>query len=130
MKDPIFLTLEEVLALHDHQIEIYGGEPSIRDIGLLHSAVAMPQASFGGDFLHPTIFEKAAAYLFHLVQNHAFVDGNERIGLTAALAFLRLNDVEVIPADDAFTEMVLGVPTGKVGKAEVAVFLKEHSRER
>lgn len=72
MRDPAFLTLDEVLALHADQIERYGGSGGLRDLGLLESAVAAPRATFGGALLHPTLPEMAAAYLFHLVQNHPF----------------------------------------------------------
>jgi death-on-curing protein len=72
----------------------------------------------------------AAAYLFHLVQNHAFIDGNKRVGLVAALAFLGLNDVRIDADPDELTELVLGVAGGKVSKAEVAVFLQDRARPR
>jgi death-on-curing protein len=72
----------------------------------------------------------AAAYLFHLVQNHAFVDGNKRVGLVAALAFLGLNDMSIEADPDGLTELVLGVAAGKVSKAEVAVFLQDRARPR
>jgi death-on-curing protein len=81
---PLFLDLDHVLRTHHSLIETYGGAEGIRDVGLLHSAIAMPQASFGGQFLHQDLFEMAAAYLYHIVQNHAFVDGNKRTGAAAA----------------------------------------------
>jgi len=65
-----FLNLEDVLSLHADQIALYGGDHSVRDIGLLDSAVAQPRATFDGEFLHKNLFEMAAAYLFHIVQNH------------------------------------------------------------
>ncbi len=128
MKDPAFLTLDEVLALHADQIERYGGASGVRDLGLLESAVAAPRATFGGGLLHGTLHEMAAAYLFHLVRNHPFVDGNKRAGLAAALAFLGLNDVWLEADDDALVDLVVGVAAGRIGKAEVAVFLKAHAR--
>jgi death-on-curing protein len=124
VKEPAFLTLDEVLALHADQIERYGGSPGLRDLGLLESAVAAPRATFGGTLLHPTFPEMAAAYLFHLVQNHPFVDGNKRVGLAAAIAFLGLNDVWLEAEEDDLVALVVGVAAGRVGKAEVAVFLK------
>jgi death-on-curing protein len=75
---PLFLDIDRVLRTHRSLIERYGGAEGIRDVGLLHSAIAMPQASFGGEFLHKNLFEMAAAYLYHIVQNHPFVDGNKR----------------------------------------------------
>lgn len=127
-REPLFLTLEEVLALHADQIARYGGTPGLRDPGLLSSALAMPRASFAGKFLHATLHEMAAAYLFHLTQDHPFVDGNKRIGLGAALAFLGLNDLELTAEDDDLFELVLGVAQGRRSKAEVAVFLQRYCR--
>lgn len=126
MREPSFLTLDEVLALHADQIDRYGGSKGLRDLDLLESAVAAPRATFGGTLLHATIHEMAAAYLFHLVQNHPFVDGNKRIGLAAAIAFLGLNDLWLEAEDGELVELVLGVAQGRVGNAEVAVFLKTH----
>ncbi|MCK4659796.1 MAG: type II toxin-antitoxin system death-on-curing family toxin [Phycisphaerae bacterium] len=85
---PEFLRVDEILHVHQDQIERYGGHASIREVGLLLSAIAMPQASIGGEFLHHDLFEMAAAYLFHIVQNHPFVDGNKRTGAAVALVFL------------------------------------------
>ncbi len=127
-REPLFLTLEEVLALHADQIARYGGTSGLRDPGLLSSALAMPQASFGGKFLHATLHEMAAAYLFHLTQNHPFLDGNKRIGLAAALAFLGLNDLEVEVDENALTELVMGVARSLRSKAEIAVFFQQHCR--
>ena len=128
--EPIFLTLDEVLALHSDQIERYGGSLGVRDLGLLHSALAMPSACFGRTFLHVGLYEMAAAYLFHLIKNHPFVDGNKRIGLMAAIAFLGLNGVRLYAKPAALTDLVLGVANGEVGKAEVAMFLQRHGRRR
>jgi death-on-curing protein len=126
----LFLTLDEVLALHADQIRSYGGRRGIRDIELLKSALGTPQATFDGGLLHSTLSEMAAAYLFHLVQNHAFIDGNKRVGLVAALAFLGLNDVSIEADPDELIELVLGVAAGKVSKAKVAVFLQDRARPR
>jgi death-on-curing protein len=72
---PILLNLDEVVEIHRDMIERYGGSPGIRDMGLLQSAVAVPPAFFGGKYLHTGLFDMAAAYLFHLVQNHPFLEG-------------------------------------------------------
>ena len=125
MKDPRFLTLDEVLAIHSDQVRQYGGSGGIRDVGLLSSALAMPRASFGGQYLHPSLHEMAAACLFHLVQNHPSIDGNERIGLAATIAFLGLNDVWLESPSEELLEMVLKVARGEIGKPETAVFLRE-----
>lgn len=90
-----FLSLTEVLEIHANQIELYGGSPGIRDIGLLEGAIAQPSATYGDEYLHGSIFEMAAAYLYHLVQNHPFIDGNKRVGLAATVVFLELNEFEI-----------------------------------
>jgi death-on-curing protein len=125
---PIFLNLDEVIELHRDQIERYGGRAGIGDVGLLQSAIAMPQASFGGQFLHADLYEMGAAYLFHIVQNHPFVDGNKRVGAAAAMVFLELNHVEVRVSNETLAETVLAVAQGKLGKAAIAEFLRKHAR--
>lgn len=127
--EPEFPTLDEVLAIQAEQIERYGGTDGVRDRGLLASALAMPAATYGGQFLHPNLFEMAAAYLFHLCNNHPFVDGNKRTALATCLAFLWLNDVEVVADPDEVADLVLGVADGRVGKAQVAVYLEERARQ-
>lgn len=117
-----FLTIDDVLAIHAHMIDRYGGSHGIRERGLLESAVAMPEATFAGTELHATLHEQAAAYLFHLVMNHPFVDGNKRVALAAALTFLGLNDVVIRATDDELVELVLGVIAGANNKASVAEF--------
>ncbi len=92
MSEPVFLTLDDVLGIHADQIRVYGGASGLRDLELLRSAIAMPETTFDGEYLHPSAFEMAAAYLFHLVRNHPFVDGNKRTALMCAFVFLGLNE--------------------------------------
>ena len=125
-----FLTLDEALAIHAHQIARYGGALGMRDRGLLESALAMPAATFAGDYLHPSLPEQAAAYLFHLVKNHPFVDGNKRVGLACSLAFLRLNGIHVRATDDDLVDIVMGGAEGRRSKADVAVFFRERRASR
>jgi death-on-curing protein len=125
--DPTFLTLDEVLALHEDQVRRYGGLGGLRDSGLLSSALGSVSATFGGQFLHESLFEMAGAYLFHLARNHPFIDGNKRVALASALIFLWMNDVEVEASEDELTDLVFGVAEGRISKAEVAVFLQSHS---
>ncbi|MEN9799749.1 MAG: Toxin Doc [Pseudomonadota bacterium] len=125
-RGPVFLGVEEVFAIHAEQVEFYGGSPGIRDTALLESALGAPEASFGGTLLHPTIPEMAAAYLFHLVKNHPFVDGNKRTGLAVALGFLGLNGHWLEATEDDVVDLVLGVAEGRTSKAEVAEFIRQH----
>jgi death-on-curing protein len=124
----LFLTLDEALAIHAHQIARYGGALGVRDRGLLESALATPAATFASEYLHPSLHEQAAAYLFHLVKNHPFVDGNKRVGLACSLVFLRLNGIRVRATDDDLVGMVVGVAEGRRSKADVAVFLRDRSK--
>ncbi|MEO8381629.1 MAG: type II toxin-antitoxin system death-on-curing family toxin [Acidobacteriota bacterium] len=125
--DPLFFTLEEVLAIHEDRIRKYGGTSGIRDLGLLQSALGNVEATFGGEFLHETLFAMAAAYLYGICQNHPFLDGNKRTALACALAFLRLNDVRIGSAEDELYDLVMGVAEGRVSKAAVAVFFEQHT---
>lgn len=116
-----FLTLDDVLALHSGSIAQFGGDAGIKDLGLLQSALAMPQATFSGADLHETLAEKAAAYLFHVVKNHAFGDGNKRTGLACALVFLELNGYRWEASDDLLIAVTLDVASGTRSKSSVAV---------
>ncbi len=127
--EPNFLSLAEILAIHQDLVSRYGGDPGIRDIDLLKGAAGMPSATYGGEFLHTDIFEMAAAYLFHLVKNHPFLDGNKRTGAAASLVFLFLNGYDFIAPEDDFADLVLAVAQSKIDKAEVAVFIHRWSRE-
>jgi death on curing protein len=123
LADPVFLTLDEVLAIHADQIRRYGGSHGVRDVGLLSSALAMPQASLGGTYLHTSFAEMAAAHLFHIAQNHPFVDGNKRAALASALAFIWLNNQRLDADEDELVELVMGIAAGRLGKADAAVFI-------
>jgi death on curing protein len=127
LKEPFFLGLDEVIEIHSDQIKRYGGRVGIRDLGLLKSAVAMPSAGLGGVYLHTDIYEMAAAYIYHIIRNHAFIDGNKRTGIVAAVVFLITNGVSVDADDDAFEKMVLSVAEGKSNKASIAQFFRNNS---
>ena len=124
MKEPLFLTLAEVIEIHQNQIELYGGQRGIRDMGLLQSALAQPQASFSGEWLHEDIFIMAAAYAFHICKNHPFLDGNKRTALDAALIFLSLNGISFSNPKETFIKVMLSVAEGKMGKKELANVLR------
>ena len=122
--EPVFLRLDEVIEIHRDQLERYGGSQGIRDIGLLESALAMPTAYFGGQYLHNDIFEMAAAYLYHIVQDHPFIDGNKRTGTVAAIVFLAMNDIELEADENKLEALVRAIAEGKMKKAEIAKFLR------
>lgn len=130
MTAPVFLTLDEVLALHADLVERYGGVAGVRDVGLLSSALGTVQATFDGEYLHPSLFEMAGAYLFHLARNHPFVDGNKRTALMVALLFLWLNGHEVRAGEDELVDLVEGVAAGRLTKAEASAFLQRHAVAR
>lgn len=120
--------------LHADQIERYGGSPGIRDEGLLRSAHAQAEAQFGGVYLHDSIAAMAAAHLYHLVQNHPFIDGNKRIGAAAATAFLALNGYEINSAvseyetgtsQTPFEKVVLDVAQGKMTKEQLRRWIEK-----
>ena len=130
MSDPEFLTLDEVLGLHADQIRGYGGASGLRDLDLLRSAIAMPETTWEGEYLHPSLFEMAAAYLFHIIRNHPFVDGNKRTALMCALVFLGLNGQRLEADPDELYALIDGLAAGEVDKATVAVFLRERCAAR
>ena len=120
---PDFLTLEDVLDIHTQQLARFGGGEGMRDLGLLESALAQPQATFGGEYVHPNLWEMAAAYLFHIVSNHPFIDGNKRVGLLAALVFLELNGITLTQGSEELYELTMAVAAGRMTKAEVTAAL-------
>jgi death-on-curing protein len=123
VKEPAFLTLAEVLEIHRFQIERYGGGLGIRDRGLLESAVAVPEASFGGERLHPSLFEMAAAYAYHIAQNQPFVDGNKRAALGAALVFLEMNGVSIGDPKGLLYDAMMDIASRKMTKEELGALL-------
>ena len=122
-----FLSTEDVLTLHADQVDLYGGDHGVRDLELLESAVAQLRASFGGSFLHEFPFEMAAAYMYHIVQNHPFLDGNKRTGAVAAFVFLDLNDIEIDAPPGRLYDLTMSVATGQAGKAEISEFFRSHA---
>lgn len=118
--NPLFLSEEAVLFIHRAQIAEWGGAQGVRDPGLLASALAQPQATFGGEYLHKNLHEMAAAYLFHISQNQPFNDGNKRTGLATALVFLDLNGVSVEHEAEELYPLTIAMAQGKADKAEVA----------
>jgi death-on-curing protein len=126
--EPVFLLLDEVLEIHQEQIERYGGSHGLRDAAGLESAVATPQATFGGQYLHPSIPAMAAAYLFHLCQNHAFIDGNKRVGANAAITFLFMNDWEITFSEEELVDLVLSVAASGLNKTRLIEIFESKCR--
>lgn len=127
--EPTFLSLSKVLEIHQDQITRYGGSTGIRDLDLLKSALGMPAATFGGDFLHTNIFEMASAYLFHIVKNHPFVDGNKRTGTVSALVFLLLNGYSFESSENVLVDTVTKIACNKLDKSELAMFIQKWAKK-
>lgn len=121
-----FLTLEDILALHDELIQRYGGSSGLRDAGLLEAALAMPQAGFGGRYFHEFPHEMGAAYLFHLVRNHAFIDGNKRVALTCAILFFKINGVPYSITEKEAVELTIAAASGQMDKGAITEFFRRH----
>jgi len=119
-----YLTLEEILEMHDAFIEKFGGLQGVRDPNLLLSALETPKAAFFGEELYPTVYDKASAYLFHIVQNHPFNDANKRTGFGAAYLFLKANGAPIRFSDEALENLVVEVAKGKVAKEAIARFFE------
>jgi death-on-curing protein len=120
----IHLTIDDVKEIHDLVIAEFGGSRGVRDEGLLHSAVAAAQATVGGESPFADLTEVAAAYLFYLCRNHSFVDGNKRTAMTAAIVFLRLNSVGVVPDSDKWEALILDVAASRVDRDAATQRLK------
>ncbi|MDP2308938.1 MAG: type II toxin-antitoxin system death-on-curing family toxin [Pseudomonadota bacterium] len=123
-----FLAREEILRVHAMLLELYGGAHGLRDEGLLLSALAQPESSFDGAYLHVDIPEMAAAYGFHLAQNHPFLDGNKRTALAAMLVFLELNGRPLHVGQEELYAVMLGVAEGRVAKGALAAWVRERAR--
>ena len=121
-----YLTLGEVVELHQRLLASTGGAPGIRDLGLLESALAQPKATFDGADLHPTLVDKAAALGFALVANHAFIDGNKRVGHAAMEVFLILNGAEIHASVDEQERLMLDVAAGRINRAGLSDWLRAH----
>lgn len=130
MNDPIFLTLDDVLQFHADQIEHFGGGSGMLDMGKLEAALAQPAMMFAGQYLHEDLAAMAGAYLFHIVQNHPFVDGNKRTGANAAIVFLELNGYALeIPLEEA-EALVMAVAQGEAKVEDVAAFFRSLIRSQ
>ena len=128
MKEPIWLPLEVIFALHDRLLSRFGGAEGIRDRGMLESALGKPQ-----QLLHygaPSIFELAASYAFGIVKNHPFIDGNKRTGFMAAYTFLGVNGHALIAPEEEAVIQTLGLASGAIGEKDYAAWLESGSEKR
>ena len=116
--------MEIVREIHTEAIAKFGGSDGVREIALLESAVAAPQASFGGKSPYKDLAEVAAAYLYYLCKNHPFIDGNKRVALGACIVFLRLNGIEPEADEPEWEELVLAIATGAIDREKAAVRLR------
>jgi death-on-curing protein len=124
-----YLSLGEVVRLHQMLVESSGGALGVRDLGLLDSALAQPRATFDGRDLHATLLEKAAALCTSLVQNHPFVDGNKRVGHAAMATFLILNGVEIAATVDEQEQLILNLSAGLHSREDIAAWLQSHTKK-
>ena len=120
-----YLTVQQVVYIHNEMIRLHGGLEGVRHWGLLYSAVDAPKASMFGNELYPSLSEKAAAYLYHIVCNHPFNDANKRTGYSATLVFLKANNVKYFFRKEDLEELVLEVAKGKKGKESIKKFLED-----
>lgn len=125
--EPVFLSIEDVLSIHQRMIEEFGGLPGVADRGLLESAVSMPTAGFAGEFLHGSLPAMAAAYLFHFCKNHPFFDGNKRVAVVAAEVFLNINGMRLDVSNKELRELCLGVAAGEIAKDQTVAFFEKHT---
>lgn len=128
-RDIRFLSVDDVLAIQEDTIRHEGGLSGLRDPGLLESAVTMARQSIGGEYLHPDLPGMAAAYLYHIAQNHPFHDGNKRAAAMAALIFLHVNGVETLPGPDDLERTTMRVASGELSKAELTAWLRRSTAD-
>jgi len=120
-----YLTVEIVREIHAEAVARFGGSDGVREMALLESAVAAPQASFGGKSPYRDLTEVAAAYLYYLCRNHPFVDGNKRAALGACIVFLRLNGIEPGPDGPEWEDLTLAVASSALDRDEATVRLRK-----
>lgn len=125
-----FLTLSEVLMILENQIRNYGGIYGVRDLNLLSSAIYVPQSRFDGKFLHKSIPAMAAAYAFHICQNHPFVDGNKRVALASSLVFLDINRYRFNCKDEVLYDETMNASKGEIKKEALIKFYEKCSKEK
>lgn len=124
-----YLSVKDVILLHNMAIDAAGGSHGLRDYGLLESAVLRPQSSFGGQDLYPTIFLKCAAMVHSLLLNHMFVDGNKRTAMFSAMTFIELNGYTFLADQKEVVNYALKIENEKPELEEIANWFKKHSKK-
>ena len=122
-----FIPDEIVLVIHQDQLRLYGGAAGLRDKHLLASALAQPKITAAGKDLHKSIFDKAAAYGFHVCRNHPFVDGNKRVAFILMVIFLDHNGWALTASEEESYAAMMTLAEGKLTKAALSRWLKAHS---
>ena len=122
----ILLTVPEIIKLHTTLTLRTGGSDGVRDMGLLESAVYSTESGFGDISLYPDIFQKSARLFYALTGNHAFVDGNKRIGMYVLLTFMEINGVRIDPTEEDVTRVGLSVAAGTMGYEELLEWIREN----
>lgn len=125
-----FLKKDLILTFHRDQLKHYGGKTGIRDEELLESALAQPEASFGGEYVHTDLFHMAAAYGFHLCQNHPFYDGNKRTVLIAMYTFLYVNGYQIVADKKSLFAIMMDLAKGSVSIGQLKEYLRVNSKRR
>jgi death on curing protein len=125
-----YLSIQEVIDIHDQIIDMYGGSFGLRDLGLLASAVEMPKSKFEKKILHPTIFDKASAYLYHICKNHPFIDGNKRTAAVSALVFLEDNEISLKIDEIEYENIIVDLAIGNINKKFISSFFKKSKIKR
>lgn len=122
-----FIPEELVLTIHADLLQRYGGQPGLRDRNLLESALAQPMVTVSGKLAHKTIFDKAAAYGFHVCKNHPFIDGNKRVAFVLMDTFLQRNGWEIVAHEEDVYSIMIALSSSRLSKAQLASWLKKHS---
>lgn len=122
-----FIPKDVVLTVHADLLQRYGGQPGVRDIRLLDSALAQPKMTFGKKYVHKSIFDKTAAYGFHVCKNHPFIDGNKRVAFVLMDIFMQKNGWEIVSSEEEAYETMTNLASGKLTKSQLSNWLKDHS---
>lgn len=129
MEEIIFIEFDEVIEIQKDLIDRFKGSHGLRDKGLLDSALNSPSATYGGEYLYKDIFEMATAYLYNLTKNHAFIDGNKRIGVYISILFLELNDYEVNLDNNQLYDLGIKTANSTYNKEDILKILKNNCRK-